>query len=159
MPKVSKAVFAWAEDRMRMGRGPYALTRSAARPLTALTHPLAMSTLLAGLRTPALVVDASAASRNAAAMRARAASRGVALRPHLKTHKARPSSLGPPSLGDLGPNVLGRALGRGGRMQTVEGALLQVDGDRTRPCVVSTLGEARWFAKQGFNEVRRRRRR
>jgi D-serine deaminase-like pyridoxal phosphate-dependent protein len=40
-----------------------------------------------GLPTPALVVDAAALERNVAAMAASSAARGMALRPHAKTHK------------------------------------------------------------------------
>lgn len=42
----------------------------------------------AALNTPALVLDVDRLDRNIAAMQARAAARGVALRPHAKTHKS-----------------------------------------------------------------------
>src|SRR5262245_47728140 len=44
--------------------------------------------LPAGLETPALVVDLDAAETNARWMADGAAARGVALRPHIKTHKS-----------------------------------------------------------------------
>lgn len=42
----------------------------------------------AALNTPVLVLDRDALDRNIAAMQAKAAARGVALRPHAKTHKS-----------------------------------------------------------------------
>ncbi|MHA6688469.1 alanine racemase [Mesorhizobium sp. A556] len=45
------------------------------------------SAALAGVSTPALVVDVAALDRNIAAMAERARSAGVLLRPHIKTHK------------------------------------------------------------------------
>lgn len=42
----------------------------------------------AGLDTPALVLDRAALDRNIAAMAAHARAAGVALRPHVKTHKS-----------------------------------------------------------------------
>ena len=45
------------------------------------------ATTLGDLRTPAFVVDRTTAANNARRMREQAAALGVALRPHLKTHK------------------------------------------------------------------------
>ena len=66
------------------------------------TATLALPAPLGALRTPCAIVRRSIVERNCAAMLARAAALGVALRPHVKTHK------------------------------TVEGALLQTGGRRGR---------------------------
>ena len=44
--------------------------------------------LPAGLDTPTLVIDLDIVERNARRMAERVASRGIALRPHVKTHKS-----------------------------------------------------------------------
>jgi D-serine deaminase-like pyridoxal phosphate-dependent protein len=62
-------------------------------------------------------------ARNATVMLDRAHRLGVSLRPHVKTHK------------------------------TIEGALLQTCGSRTNGIVVSTLGEAIFFANNGFQDI------
>ena len=41
-----------------------------------------------GLDTPALVIDLDVVERNAARLARRLAGRGIALRPHAKTHKS-----------------------------------------------------------------------
>jgi len=74
------------------------------------------------LSTPAAVVDLDVLERNCRAMAARARDLGVALRPHVKTHKC------------------------------VEAARLQAAGAPAR-LTVSTLAEAAFFARAGFDDL------
>jgi len=85
--------------------------------------PAAAGAPLASLATPAFVVRLDRARANCARVRAAAAAAGVALRPHVKTHK------------------------------TVELALLQTGGARDGGIVVSTLAEAEFYADAGFTDV------
>ena len=87
------------------------------------------------LVTPALVVDLDRMQGNVQRMRKVAVTKGVSLRPHVKTHK------------------------------TIEGAFYQVFGDdileervqrvQDPKCkiTVSTLGEARFYAEHGFQDI------
>ena len=76
---------------------------------------------LSELPTPALVLDAARARRNAERMSGRVRRMGAALRPHIKTHKC------------------------------AEVAQLQLAGHAAGGALtVSTLAEARWFAARGF---------
>ncbi len=78
--------------------------------------------LFAELPTPCALVDLDRLEANAAMMRQRALELGVALRPHVKTHKV-------PAIG---------------RIQ---------HGGQTGPITVSTLAEARAFARDGFDDI------
>ena len=87
------------------------------------------------LATPCLLVDLPRLRSNVKRMLEVAQKQGVSLRPHVKTHK------------------------------TIEGAFFQLFGDddpHTRPerlaspsckIVVSTLGEARFYAEAGFQDI------
>jgi D-serine deaminase-like pyridoxal phosphate-dependent protein len=78
---------------------------------------------LEDLPTPALLVDEDVVRRNCEKMLSKAAAAGVNLRPHMKTHK------------------------------TVEIGLMQVDGSTVSGILVSTLAEARHFARVGFKDI------
>ena len=93
--------FALARRAPRRRLASLAFASASAANATAVS-PLALPAPLAALRTPCCIVRRAIVERNCAAMLARAASLGVALRPHVKTHK------------------------------TVEGALLQTGGRRGR---------------------------
>lgn len=71
---------------MRAKRRAYRLGRMTADPATA-PSPIAPP-LPDGLDTPALVIDLDVVERNARRMATAAAERGIALRPHVKTHKS-----------------------------------------------------------------------
>eukprot|EP01089_Gocevia_fonbrunei_P004743 TRINITY_DN14797_c0_g1_i1.p1 TRINITY_DN14797_c0_g1~~TRINITY_DN14797_c0_g1_i1.p1 ORF type:complete len:389 (-),score=64.21 TRINITY_DN14797_c0_g1_i1:64-1230(-) len=73
--------------------------------------------------TPAFVVYLSKVQENSQRMIQIAKSRGVSLRPHVKTHK------------------------------TIEAATLQTMGQEKPKIVVSTLSEARFFAAGGFGDI------
>ncbi len=76
------------------------------------------------LPSPSFIVDLDRVQRNCDRMLALARAQRLELRPHMKTHK------------------------------TVEGALLQVGGDRSSAkIVVSTLAEAEFYAAAGFPDV------
>lgn len=77
---------------------------------------------LSDLGTPALLVERNAVQDNCRRMREKARASGTIFRPHVKTHK------------------------------TIEGALLQHDGERG-PICVSTLAEAEFFAAAGFDDI------
>lgn len=66
-----------------------AATRSSAgQPVVAPSGPMVTPRLPDGVDTPALVVDLDVVERNAARMAAEMRARGIALRPHVKTHKS-----------------------------------------------------------------------
>lgn len=78
------------------------------------------------ITTPAFLVDHAIVQQNCDAMREKARRSGVAFRPHVKTHK------------------------------TIEIARMQFGdnvGHNTGPITVSTLAEAEFFARQGFDDI------
>lgn len=77
---------------------------------------------LSDLGTPALLVERNAVQNNCRRMREKARASRTGFRPHVKTHK------------------------------TIEGALLQHDGERG-PICVSTMAEAEFFAAAGFDDI------
>ncbi len=80
-------------------------------------------TTLNDLDTPCLILDRARLERNAAAMRQRCATLGVTLRPHVKTPKS------------------------------VQVARVTQGSEVPGPITVSTLQEAAYFARQGFEDI------
>ncbi len=100
------------------------------------SEPVPSASALSGLDTPCLLLDRARLERNAAAMRARAASLGVTLRPHFKTAKSlEVARLAEGRAPEVGPGAVPGAGGEPG------------------PVTASTLAEAECLAAAGWRDV------